>query len=474
MHTLITDRRPLGPSLSAAGAKSRLKVLVLYDDRAVHTNTVRDHLASFVKYSRHDVFYAVATSDAPCEMDLAVFDVVIVHYTVRVCVRGHISPPYAEQLKRFGGLKIQFIQDEYDTTEVARQFFEDAGINVVFTILDPAAAEIVYPRWRFPEVKFVQTLTGYVPPELEAAFTPKPLARRKNWLVYRARELAYWYGNLGREKIDIGRKMRGACLARDIPCDISWHEKDRIYGPAWAEFLQNARATLGTPSGSTVFDYHGELRRSIETALAEDPTVSYEEIFQHYLAQHEGQVALDVLSPKIFEAIACRTALVLFPGAYNGAVEPERHYIELARDFSNVDEVLAKVGDDRYLEALTARAYDDVIGSGRYSYRRFVSDVDELISSLVPEANPIELQVGVIGVVAPGQKPLDIIPQRQAGYLPSKTLCERLSRVAPPPVIVEVPAPPPPPPPPTRLRRIARRLPGFVKRPLHRIGGMLS
>src|SRR5207244_1088265 len=46
---------------------------------------------------------------------------------------------------------------------------------------------------------------------------------------------------------------------------------------------------------------------------------------------------------------------------------------------SNIDGVLAKLHDDEYLEALTERAYADIIGSERYTYQAFVQLVDEVL-----------------------------------------------------------------------------------------------
>ncbi len=88
---------------------------------------------------------------------------------------------------------------------------------------------------------------------------------------------------------------------------------------------------------------------------------------------------MNQISPKIFEAIRLRTALILFEGEYSDIVKPDQHYIPLEKDFSNVAEVFAKVSDLRYLETLTARAYDEMIVTGRYSYAAFVDGIDRYI-----------------------------------------------------------------------------------------------
>jgi hypothetical protein len=88
---------------------------------------------------------------------------------------------------------------------------------------------------------------------------------------------------------------------------------------------------------------------------------------------------MNVISPRVFEAIALRTALVLFPGEYAGALEPERHYIPLQKDFSNFAEVVERLRDTAALERLTGVAFDEIIGSERYSIARFVERFDRAL-----------------------------------------------------------------------------------------------
>ena len=52
-------------------------------------------------------------------------------------------------------------------------------------------------------------------------------------------------------------------------------------------------------------------------------------------------------------------------GRYSGVLEPERHYIPVRRDFSNLDEALERLRDVEAVEAMTERAYEEVYLSGR-------------------------------------------------------------------------------------------------------------
>jgi hypothetical protein len=369
---LITSRPP---------TDSRLNIAILYDHTFTYTNTVREFLESFALYSRHRVFYVPASNyhpNPPTQADLSMFDVVIIHYSIRLCFNT-LLPVYAQALLNFGGLKACFIQDEYDYTEVTRRAIDRLGFQIVFTCVPDTYRDRIYPQDRFQNVDFFQVLTGYVPLELETQSRYKPFRERRFVIGYRGRSLPAWYGDLSREKLLIATRVRDACRTRDIPVDIEWDDDQRIYGDQWYEFMRDCRATLGTESGSNVFDDHGDIRQAIQRAVQRNPDLDYETIHSRYLAEHDGLVQMNQVSPRIFEAIALRTALVLFEGEYSGVIAAEQHYIPLKKDLSNIDDVFDRLADDTYLEALTTRAWEDIVESGRYSYRSFVSKVDGVI-----------------------------------------------------------------------------------------------
>jgi hypothetical protein len=391
---------------SRSPAESRLSIAILYDHTSTHTNTVREYLSSFAHYSRHHIFYVPASNyhpNPPPHVDLSMFDVIVIHYSIRLCFNT-LLPVYARALVNFGGLKVCFIQDEYDCTETTRQALDAFGIHVLFTCVPDAYRERVYPSDRFPNVEFIQVLTGYVPLNLETPAPHKPFRERRIVLGYRGRALPAWYGNLSREKLLIGQRVRAACISRGIPVDIGCDEDDRIYGQRWYEFMANCRATLGTESGSNVFDDHGDIRYAIQRALQRDPDLPYETLHARYIGDHDGAVRMNQISPRVFEAIALRTALVLYEGEYSGVIAPNVHYIPLKKDLSNLDEVLERLADDDYLERLTARAWDDIVASGRYSYRAFVKMVDAVIDRQAYRGTGTEILTAMVASRGPGER----------------------------------------------------------------------
>jgi hypothetical protein len=109
------------------------------------------------------------------------------------------------------------------------------------------------------------------------------------------------------------------------------------------------------------------------------PHATFEEVDEAVLRPYEGNVVMNIVSPRVFEAAALGTALVMFPGEYSGVVSPGEHYIVLEKDFSNMDDVVDKLRDDKRVSAMTARARRDLIEAGRWSYQAFVEQFDQVV-----------------------------------------------------------------------------------------------
>jgi hypothetical protein len=391
---------------TGTGAAPVLNVVVLYDPKSVHVNTTRDHLEAFGLYSSHRITYATAVQAFPTHFDLEHFDVVVIHYSVRLAYAWHMSASVRAALQAFRGPKILFIQDEYDNPDVTSAAINYLGIEAVFSCVPPNNRWAFYQRVQ-PHVEFHSVLTGYVSPALEAIRETPPPAQRPIVIGYRGRRLHYRYGKLGQEKHLIGERMKAICAARGIPHDIDTTEEKRIYGAAWNVFLTSCRATLGTESGSNIIDRDGSLTAKINRLLAWQPRLTFDQVFDRLLRPLEGEVEMNQISPRIFEAIASRTGLILFEGTYSGIVRPDVHYISLKKDFSNIGEVLQRVGDDRGLEAMTARAHRDVIQSGRYRYRAMVEQVDAVIARLAGNITgwqPLDAPYPMAGLVRAGSE----------------------------------------------------------------------
>ena len=75
-------------------------------------------------------------------------------------------------------------------------------------------------------------------------------------------------------------------------------------------------------------------------------------VYKKVVKKYEVDGLMNQISPKIFEMAACGTAMILFEGEYSGIVKPNVHFLPLAKDFSNVSEVITKLRDTDKLEEM--------------------------------------------------------------------------------------------------------------------------
>jgi len=358
--------------------RRRLRILLLCDDWRGHANTIKDHINALRRLSRHDVrtFNPIGMRDSVA-LALDEFDAIVIHYSVIVSHPNYLSEAFREKLRRYRGLKVQFIQDEYRWVDRITAAMRDVVIDVLFTLVSEPSASIIYDT-RLPGVRRVHTLTGYVDDAL-AGRPWRPLRERTIDVAYRGRDIPYWIGRISRDKVEVGRGFLERAPRYGLKVDIGWTEKDRIYGEAWIDFISSCRATLCSESGASITDFDGSAERAVIEYMTAHPGADFEEIHHAVLEPFEGNAPMPVISPRVFEAAALGTALIMFPGYYSGVVQPEEHYIVLEKDFSNMDEVVGKLRDDAFLAALTQRAADHLVRSGKWTFKAFVEQFDEVV-----------------------------------------------------------------------------------------------
>ena len=399
----------------------RRSVLLLCDDRLTHADTVLDHVAALSRDSFHRVRrFNPRGRPGLGPLRLAEFDAVVVHYSLACVVDSYLAPAWREAIAAYPGLKLQFIQDEYRWVERVTRTIAEMGVAVLFSCLPPDEMRRIYGP-RLPGVRLEPTLTGFVPRRLEGVATPA-IADRPLHVVYRGRELPFWLGDLAQDKVRIAKGFAERAAGAGLAVDLAWREADRLYGPAWRSFLVSGRATLGTGSGASIADFDGSVERAVEAHLRRHPRASYEEVAREVLRPHEGNVRFDVVSPRLFEAAALRTALVQYPGWYSGIAEEGRHYLRLERDFSNFEEVAGRLRDSDGLQDLAERAHRDLVASGDFSYSVLTGHFDAVVDELAP-ARAASIPAGYLAGSL--QARVDGSPALAAGWLRRRLAASR-------------------------------------------------
>jgi hypothetical protein len=357
-----------------------VRLLVAYSQLSSVISTTAEYVASFGRFSRCSVRYLNVINGVLGRCDLNSFDAIFHSYCARFAIPGYISDSYLEALRNFRGIKILAVQDEYDRTNLIREAIKEFQFDIVLTCVPQRYVEQIYPRKSFPKTEFVTVLTGYVPERLAEQSCPRiPLKDRPILVGYRGRDIGARYGRLAFEKYEIGRRMREICVERGVPHDIETSEQKRLKGDEWYDFVESCRSMLGSESGSNVFDDDGSLQKRFDDLTRRKGERPSYDAFRAFTESQENFIDMGQISPRVFEAAALRTPLILFSGKYSEILRPGIHYIELKKDFSNVDFVLSQLADLDQLERMADRTYNHLVRSGEFSYKRFVGAIDELI-----------------------------------------------------------------------------------------------
>ena len=361
-------------------APSRLELLLLCDAEPGVENTIRDHVVALQRQSRHSIHPLSFRKRLPRTLDFRRFDAVVLHYSVLARSPDYLDDRARGALREFGGLKAAFIQDEYASIDANVAAFRDLGVRLLFTCMPPDLADVVYSDARLPGVVKATVLTGYVPLEL-TTHPVLPYDARPIDIGYRARRVPAWLGSLGLEKHVIAERVAADAPRYGLRHDISTRIEDRIYGADWTAFIARCKAMLGTESGSSVLDFTGRIQDDVESHRLERPDASFEELRDRYFRDEDGARVLHVISPRIFEAAALRTLMILYEGDYSGRVEPWRHYVPLRKDHGNMDEVVAVLRDSRRAQDIIERAYTEVALNPDNSFAAMVREFDSLVDA---------------------------------------------------------------------------------------------
>ncbi|NJN40029.1 MAG: hypothetical protein HC807_03030 [Gammaproteobacteria bacterium] len=228
--------------------KEKLEILLLCDFNEGSAGTIVDHVRAFPEYSRHRFWILSNRGDLPIGLELERFDGIVLHYSIIISYDSYLSPLARGAIRRFGGFKAVYVQDDYrwiDRTVAAMQYLR---VNAIFGLAPREVIDEVYSPSRLPDVDRNTVLAGYVPEHL-TQIAPKAFADRRIDVGYRARKLPAWIGTHAQEKWQIADRFMQDAPMHDLKCDVSYREEDRIYADAWVDFIRDCKAVLGTESG---------------------------------------------------------------------------------------------------------------------------------------------------------------------------------------------------------------------------------
>jgi len=371
-----------------------MKILVVYellykDDR----NTINEFLYSFERYSDEEYYYLNAAYGVPRYITRINFDLIVFQNTF-FSFRWHYAatPRNNHIFKDLNGYKIALPQDEFLNSDSLCDFFMNSGVKTVFTCVPQPEWQKVYPREKSGLQHYFTVVAGYIDEIALKKWTKlyRHHHTRPIDVGYRARKIPFWLGRHGILKWQLTEQFMNAAVNRDLKLDLSNNESDAFHGDQWYEFLGNCRVVLGCEGGASLLDVDGSVKVKTEEYLFKHPHATFEEVEGACFPGLDGGFKFFTLSPRHFEACITRTCQALVEGDYGGILKPGVHYIEIKKDWSNMDEVVEQIQDVDFCERIADNAYRDIVEPGLYTYRNFVRGVlDHVrkVTILMPNPN---------------------------------------------------------------------------------------
>lgn len=273
-------------------------------------------------------------------------------------------------------MKVAIPQDEMYYTEELCSLFQHIEVDSLYTCAYPIDYQTLYPKEKSGLTHYFTTFPGFV--DEDSLQTIEQLRQEKIErdidIGYRGNNLPYYIGKHGQLKRIVAEKFLEATKNSDCKIDISIDPAKVFFGKDWLRFLCRCRTALGCLGGSGLHDPKGEIRIKVENYLKLHPGASFEEVEENCFKGLDNSIHIFAISPRHFECAMTKTCQVLVEGDYK-VFRPNVDYIEIKKDFSNIEEVLHKIKDHAYCASIAENAYKTAILSGKYTYRAFVHEV---------------------------------------------------------------------------------------------------
>ena len=347
----------------------------------------RDHLFSFAEYAEgHNCYYLnTFTSSIPFYFQYIKFDLVVFSWSFlgnRFTQRTfEESLNKIKAVKSFDCPKIALPQDEFSNTKALCDVINEFKIDIVYSVSPETEWAKMYKTVDLNAVKFYQVLTGYLDEKLICKISvANTKLDRPIDIGYRSGSAVYW-GRFNLIKFQIAEIFQEKLMNSSLKMDISFGWNNFLMGDAWYDFLLKCKYMPGVEGGSSIHDWDGSLFDTVKNYLAINPRANFDAIEEHCIPKgKDGELAVIALSPRHLEACLTKTCQILVEGAYNGILIPDKHYISLKADFSNIDAVIEHIINDDIRKNIIEAAYNDIVLSGKYSYRSFINFILETSS----------------------------------------------------------------------------------------------
>lgn len=358
-----------------------MKVLVLH---ALQENSRRTNVEFSGSFARHHFgnqihYLNILGVRASLPEPLGDYDLAIVTYEVLAHRDWVFWGDLQRRIIRLTSTAKQTVllpQDDYVFPERLDNLTRWLTSPVIFSPLSKDL-EKIYPKSMASGVTIYPCLTGYFE---DSAFQDmirfsKPYGERQIDLGQRVSEVPLHFGIGGMRKTYIAKRMASEFSARGYEVNVSTRREDAFLGNAWLSFLGDTKVTVSRKGGSSVVDKRNKLRfRLALLGLVPFLTDARRLKLASFGVAEPGDFSAE--SPRLFEAAALGTVQILEEDTYLGGLfQPWKHYLPLASDFSNLDEIFQFMSDPSMMSEVATSARSLLLESRAFSYAGFVSEV---------------------------------------------------------------------------------------------------
>ncbi len=237
---------------------------------------------------------------------------------------------------------IWFIGNEYRGMPEKLKFAKEMGISMLVSQSLSKSIHLMYQKYLNIKVIGLPTV-GF---ENDFFFPGKPSKYRNIDIGYRGASSPLWFGHWERE--DISRVFLDK--ASDVlKLDISIDMQKRLKRKNWAKFLRDCKTQLSTSSGCDYFELTDKTRYKVENYIAKNKNYKRTDI-EKLLPPKKGRIKCRILSARILEAASSKTAQIIYNHDFEGPLKPDVDFIPLCKKHSNVDTIIKKIKDHKYLD----------------------------------------------------------------------------------------------------------------------------
>lgn len=374
--------------------------LILYYTR--HTYPLRDTIQSYLyawrRYSDFRCLYHNAAFSFPTSIFSNWQPDVVILSTTFLSARWNPDTfqrvtENCQDIQSWDCLKIAMPQDEFLRSGILDTYLSSLKTQLILTCASLNELPRIYPKSLLAGAKPYQVLTGYIDDYSlkrisNLSRTCKPFRERPVDVGYRAWSPEYWLGDLGQQKTAIGLEAKRHASIDNLKSDISFDPSAVLNGDEWFTFLLNSKTTLGCEGGASLFDPEGAIQHQVKQYLSNHPQASYEEVKSAIFPDSANNFEHKNITPRHFEACMTRTLQILIEGNYKGILQPNIHYIPVKPNLSNLPEALHVIRDPKRCEEVVSKAYNDIVLSGKWSYRKALQAICQRIDDILLMQGP--------------------------------------------------------------------------------------